>query len=112
MSASLVAVLTASRSTFNRNMVILSEGGAWYSEKDGQHTITQCTFNANDARFGGAVAPGRDVQCSISNSTFTGNRAQGLGGAVEANTCTGLSVTRWVRCPMCTRVGCCHMATV
>ena len=64
-----------------------SDGGGLYVDADGAVEITDTTFsgNAADGDDGGAVAILAASSASITNSTFTGNTADGSGGALDTD---------------------------
>jgi CSLREA domain-containing protein len=76
--------LTVSNSTFANNTAI-DQGGA-IDSVDFTTTISNSTFLQNDAMqyYGGGISfgTGNPTALNISNSTFSGNSAGGIGGAV------------------------------
>ncbi len=81
------ATLIETKDTFNGNNAtngvgaIYNEGGAIYN--DGDLNQKNCTFINNNAVDGGAIYNDKDGELKISNnSTFTGNNASNIGGAI------------------------------
>jgi hypothetical protein len=67
------------------------QGGGIFNTSDGTLLVAGCTFNANDAYVGGAIASGGTA--TLLNSTFTANRgvfggAIGNGGPMTITNCT------------------------
>ncbi len=80
--------LAVSSSTFRRNVALLSAGAI---SVDDTNTIVNSLFESNEARgplygsngYGGAILS--DGPTTITNTTFTGNKAAQEGGALSAN---------------------------
>jgi predicted outer membrane repeat protein len=58
-----------------------------------QALIEHCTFDANRARWGGAISLVLETRLHIYNSTFTRNQADFSGGAIDADDFCALNVT-------------------
>jgi hypothetical protein len=69
--------------TFVDNHATVSDGGAAYILTGGPMTVTNCLFNSNTGRNGGALWTGY-VALSVTNCTFVNCSATGHGGAIAA----------------------------
>lgn len=80
------ATISGSRFTANHADAATGYGGALHT---GFLTIVGSTFNANTAQLGGAVSSSWET--TIANSTFSGNTAYLVGGALEVGTSLSLA---------------------
>ena len=77
---------------FDSNAALVLQGGAWSAEKEGNAFVSNCTFMRNQAPAGGAVTLYRDLRLTMTNASFSGNRA-GHAGAMEASDCDRITIT-------------------
>ena len=66
-------------------------GGAIYSADSSSFSITDCFFEANSGRTGGAIY--NESSCEVSNCSFQGNSSSGGGGAIVSTSVSSLEVT-------------------
>ena len=82
VTAGFNATLYVQETTFVSNKALVSDGGAINVQQQSYLRITNCLFNENTARSGGALATVNIVALDVQDTNFTGNNAAGQGGAI------------------------------
>ncbi|MFI4896564.1 MAG: right-handed parallel beta-helix repeat-containing protein [Phycisphaerales bacterium JB059] len=77
--------ITLRRCTFSGNIADYAGGALHIADSDARYQIESCVFEANTARFGGAIWWVTAAEGDVFDSSFLGNIAGADGGAVYHN---------------------------